>query len=268
MRLLIRLIPLSDPASLPLDNHPFASLIYRSVWVAAPDYAEFLHEEGYPAHEELQGDEAKPGQREHKRFKFFVFSRIEQPGKRIAGGRQWLGRRPVEWRVSSPIDEQMELLAAGLVAQGVLSIGDQDGEAEFGVSEIVEVPAPVFTRRMRFKTISPLFVAVDEQKPDGGRTKQHLRAEDPRFAQRVRSNLIRKYQALTGSEPEDEEFEFEFEGRPKSQLVQYKGTHHHCYMGEFTVNGSEELIRLGWECGFGEANSKGFGMVNGRNRQD
>jgi CRISPR-associated endoribonuclease Cas6 len=106
-----------------------------------------------------------------------------------------------------------------------------------------------------------LFLSVDETRADGSRTKQHLRAEDPRYAERMRANLIRKYQALTGSDPSDAELEFGFEGQPKSQLVQYKSTHHHCYMGEFTVTGSEELIRLGWECGFGEANSKGFGMV-------
>jgi len=35
MRLLIRLMPLARPASLPLDNYPFAGLIYRSVWMAA-----------------------------------------------------------------------------------------------------------------------------------------------------------------------------------------------------------------------------------------
>jgi hypothetical protein len=27
--------------------------------------------------------------------------------------------------------------------------------------------------------------------------------------------------------------------------------HHHSYMGEIAVAGSEELIKLGWECGFG-----------------
>ena len=77
--------------------------------MAAPDYAEFLHEEGYSAEASPQG-----AQLEHKRFKFFVFSRIEQRGKRIAQGRQWLSPQTVEWRVASPIEEQMELLAAGL----------------------------------------------------------------------------------------------------------------------------------------------------------
>lgn len=261
MRLLIRLIPLSEPASLPLDNYPFASLIYRSVWMAAPDYAEFLHEEGYPAQEQSQRNEQELGLREHKRFKFFVFSRIEQPGKRVANGRQWLKPRPLEWQVASPIDEQMELLAAGLIAQGVVSIGDNQGVTDFGVSEIIELPVPRISSKMGFRTLSPLFVAVDETREDGSRTKQHLRAEDSRFGERVRMNLLRKYRALTGSDPEDGDLEFKFEGEPKPQLVQYKGTHHHSYLGRFIVSGSKELIRLGWECGFGEANSKGFGMA-------
>jgi len=79
-------------------------------------------------------------------------------------------------------------------------------------------------------------------------------------------NLLRKYRALTGADPADTELEFRFEGQPKSQLVQYKGTHHHSYLGRFVVSGGEELVRLGWECGFGEANSKGFGMAESIHR--
>jgi CRISPR-associated endoribonuclease Cas6 len=137
--------------------------------MAAPDYAEFLHEEGYAA-EPADSSEAGPLLPEHKRFKFFVYSRIEQRGKRIAAGRQWFGPGPIEWRVASPIDEQMRLLAAGLIAQGVISIGDKQGAAELRVSEIVELPVPRLRGRMRFTTISPIFVAVD----DGGPAKQHL----------------------------------------------------------------------------------------------
>lgn len=260
MRLLIKLLPLNEPASLPLDNYPLAALIYQSVWAAAPDYAEFLHEEGYPV--QSDSEDSVSSRQEHKRFKLFVFSRAEQPGKRIANGRQWFNSlRPIEWRVASPIAGQMELLASGLIAQEMVRVGDKTSVCDFGVSEIVEIPPPAITRRMKFKTISPLFVAVDETRPDGSRTKQHLRAEDSRFAERIRMNLLRKYQALTGVEAADAELEFRFDGHPKAQLVQYKGTHHHSYMGEFTVVGSEDLIRLGWECGFGEANSKGFGMV-------
>lgn len=257
MRLLIRLLPLSNPASLPLDNYPLAGVIYRSVASVAPDYAEFLHEEGFAAHEPSK----EPRSPEHKRFKFFVFSRIEQSGKRIANGRQWLSPRPVDWKVASPLDELMQLFATGLISQGKIRIGDKAGGCEFEVSEIIELRAPQMRREAHFKTLSPLFVSVDESRADGSRTKQHLRADDRRFAEQIRTNLIRKYQALTGAEPPNSELHFQFDGPPKSQLVQYRETNHHCYIGNFTVSGSTELIRLGWDCGFGEANSKGFGMA-------
>jgi CRISPR-associated endoribonuclease Cas6 len=255
MRLLIRLAPLKEAAFLPLDNYPLAGLIYRSVSLTAPDYAEFLHAEGFPA----QG--AEPHRPEHKRFKFFVFSRIEQRGKRIANGRQWLSDCPVEWKVASPLDELIQLLAAGLIAQGTVSIGDHSGVCDFGVSEIIELRPPRIKPQMKFKTLSPVFVSVAETGAEGARTKQHLRADDSRFAERVRLNLLSKYRALTGTEPNDAALHFCFEGQPKAQLVQYRGTHHHCYLGNFSVSGSAELMRLGLDCGFGEANSKGFGMA-------
>ena len=43
--------------------------------------------------------------------------------------------------------------------------------------------------------------------------------------------------------------------------MQYKGTNIKAWQAPFTVTGDPTLIRLGWESGFGEANSKGFGMV-------
>jgi CRISPR-associated endoribonuclease Cas6 len=257
MRLLIRFTPRSEPAYLPLDNYPLAGLIYHSIGLAAPEYAEFLHEEGFPAHSSAH----EAGQLEHKRFKFFVFSRIEQHGKRIANGRQWFTPKVIEWKVASPLPETMQLLAAGLIAQGVVRLGDKTGGCEFEVTEIIELRAPRISHEMRFKTLSPLFVSVDELTAEGRRTKQHLRADDPRFAEQVRTNLLRKYRALTGEDPPATELHFQFEGLPKSQLVQYRATHHHCYVGTFTASGSPDLLRLGWECGFGEANSKGFGMA-------
>jgi CRISPR-associated endoribonuclease Cas6 len=257
------MLPLHEPAGVPLDNHPLASLIYNLVWLAAPDYAEFLHEEGLLAvdsPEQASAFSTKP-QRGKKRFKLFTFSRLEQRGKRIANGRQWFRAAPIEWQIASPLDEMIELLVQGLLAQGVVSIGDQYGDAQFGVTETYVIEPPVPARQMRLRTISPIFVAVDDIKADGSRRKHHVRADDPRFAERVAANLLGKYRALTGTEPSEGEFTFNFVGEPKSQLVQYRGTNHHSYLGQFEVSGSAELIRLGWECGFGEANSKGFGMA-------
>jgi CRISPR-associated endoribonuclease Cas6 len=102
---------------------------------------------------------------------------------------------------------------------------------------------------------------LSETAPDGSRFKHHLRADDPRLGDCITQNLRRKFQALTGEPAENDELSFKFIGPPKSQLVEYDGTKHKCAEGVFEVTGSPRLIHLGWEAGFGEANSKGFGMA-------
>jgi CRISPR-associated endoribonuclease Cas6 len=114
---------------------------------------------------------------------------------------------------------------------------------------------------MRFKTLSPIFAAITEMSEDGRPIKHHLRPEDPRFAECIANNLRGKFFAVTGEDPQSDDLSLKFVGAAKSQLVQYAGTNHKCCEGTIEVTGSARLMRLGWECGFGEANSKGFGMV-------
>lgn len=250
MRIKITMQSLSRGASLPLDNRPFASLIYNLIGVADPDAAAFLHGEGVQVSPE-----------ERKRFKPFVFSRLQQVGKRVRDGRQWLAYGPVEWQIGSPIDELMFMIMAGLSANPVVFIADRQGGAELMAQAITVIEPPNFTSPMRFKTISPVFAAVTERLEDGSLVKHHLRPEEPQYSECVARNLREKFMALYGERAESYELGFRFVGSPKSQLVQYGGTNHKCCEGVFDVTGSERLMRLGWECGFGEANSKGFGMV-------
>jgi CRISPR-associated endoribonuclease Cas6 len=241
---------LSREASLPLDNRPFASLIYNLIGVADPGAAAFLHREGIHVMPE-----------DRKRFKPFVFSRLQQVGKRVRDGRQWLTGGPVEWQIGSPIDEIMLMVMAGISANPVVLIADRQSGAELEAQAIRVIEPPQFIGPMRFKTLSPIFAAVTETAEDGKLVKHHLRPEDSRFADCVANNLREKFFALYGEDAEADELSLKFVGEPKSQLVQYAGTNHKCCDGVFEVAGSERLIRLGWECGFGEANSKGFGMV-------
>jgi CRISPR-associated endoribonuclease Cas6 len=250
MRIKITMHSLSREASLPLDNHPFASLIYNLIGAADFDAAAFLHDEGV---------HAIPDDR--KRFKPFVFSRLQQVGKRVRDGRQWLADGPVEWQVGSPIDELTLMIMAGLSANPVVFIGDRQGGAHLEVEMVRIISPPQFISPMRFKTLSPIFAAVTETSGDGAPTKHHLRPEDPRFAECVANNLREKFLALTGEDAGADYLSLRFVGNPKSQLVQYSGTNHKCCEGVIEVAGSARLTSLGWECGFGEANSKGFGMV-------
>ncbi len=256
MRLHIHLQPVEAGAQIPADNYPLAAAIYGLLATVAPDYATFLHEEGYAAE---RTDDTLPAS---KRFKFFVFSRLAQRGKRIANNRIHLSDQLVTWQVGSPLDEPMAALAQSLLSLPGITIGDRQGQAALSIAGVEVEEAPPLAHAWRCETLSPIFVASTEQNFRGEPVKHHVRAdvEAVRFAQGLAANLREKYTALTGEAAPDEPLEFRFVEAPRSQLVSYKGTDHKAWMGRFTLRGDERLLRLAWEAGLGAANSKGFGM--------
>ena len=48
-----------------------------------------------------------------------------------------------------------------------------------------------------------------------------------------------------------------------TKLTTFKGIHIRGVLAPFTLTGSEELMRVAWDCGLGEKNSAGFGMIEG-----
>lgn len=268
MRIKVSFIPRKFPASFPLDNHPLSSSIYRIIGGVDRDYADFLHEDGYPVRP--AAEDGAVGKASLKRFRFFVYSRLFLPGAYIEEGRLWCKPGRVEWQIASPIPELMEALVMGLGGAGAVEIGDRHGITEMDVAGIELVEPPRFLRRMRFTLLSPITVSKEETGPQGERRKHYLRADEPAFGPLVAENLREKYRALIGAEPRDASLEFDFDwdyirrrGGPErvSKLVTYKGTRIKGYLAPFLVRGSEELIALGWETGFGVANAQGFGMA-------
>jgi CRISPR-associated endoribonuclease Cas6 len=254
----IHLQPVQKISEIPVDNYPLAAAIYRLLESVVPEYAAFLHHEGYAA--EAGWPEEFDARESSKRFKFFVFSRLAQREKRIVGDRIRLNDSLVTWQIASPIDEMMGALAEGLVSAGQFTIADRKSNATFAIDGIEIEEAPRIGNRLRGETISPIFVAVTDTEPDGRRVKHHVRAEEERFGPCLAANLCEKYLALTGMELEDE-VGFRFLERPRSQLAQFNGTDHKCYMGRVELVGNPVLLRLAWESGLGAANSKGFGMI-------
>ncbi len=271
MRIKIVLAPVTEPSFLPLDQYALASLIYRTVALVAPEYADFLHNEGYRSAN-------VPTEIPHKTFKLFTFSRPYLPDTLLNKGldeRAWFTRGNVVWQVGSPKLEFMEALATGLISQGIVTISDRLGGAQFSVESIEEMLPPPRLTEMRCTTLSPVTVSVAETDANGLRRKQFIWADDPRFGSLIAANLKEKYRASFGEEPNGEmQFVFDEEYLQRrggvgkiSKLVLYKGTKIKAWQAPFTVTGDAELIRLGWECGFGEANSKGFGMVEAAARR-
>ncbi|RLF61115.1 MAG: CRISPR-associated endoribonuclease Cas6, partial [Thermoplasmata archaeon] len=59
--------------------------------------------------------------------------------------------------------------------------------------------------------------------------------------------------------------------RAKAKRIKIKDTFHRCVEMVFEASGSKELLTIGYQAGFGERNSMGFGMVkvvNGRRRAE
>lgn len=256
MRIKLKTEPLSPKASLSFNyNYSFSSMIYAILSRSSSQYADFLHEEGY-----------KSG---NKRFKFYTFSRPWVERQQVRNGRIYVLPGGVTWQISSPVEDFLNNLVNGLFKAGELVLADEHSTNYFHIKQIETITVPEFTEEMRFSCLSPITVSVKEER-NGQLHKLYVRPDDARFAELVRQNLIEKYRTLNNCEPIDNHLEFAFDwedikgrgGVEKiSKLIKYKDIFIRGYLAPFTVKGSKDLIQIGYECGFGNANSQGFGMV-------
>jgi CRISPR-associated endoribonuclease Cas6 len=250
MRLALSLRPDRVPCTIPFDYaHALTAVVYGFLDSASHDYARFLHDEGY-----------RSGA---KRFKLFTFSQLLIPQREIAQGGLRCLSSEISWQISSPISEFIEHLAQGLLSLGRMRVGAN----EFALERVEVLPVPRFSSEMSFRSLSPTVVAVGSER-EGKFGARYLRADDPALSQALRKNLLKKFVLVYGREPASRELFVEFDreylrrkGEEIYRLVDYKGTKIKAIMAPFTVRGSPELIEIGYEAGFGEKNSMGFGMV-------
>lgn len=268
MRIKIKLQPLAYPAAIPVTHHQLQAFIYEMVHVVNPRLATAVHDEGWP--ETLDPLSSK-------RFKLFVFSIPEAPrGFEFRGDEKVFDSGTVFWQISSPNTEFITSLIAGLAMKPDIRIG----RTQFIVEDVQIVPLPEFDEEMRFIALSPLVASRPERSLEGKSSKVYLR-DEASFALAIADNLRKKYQAWRGVAVGDESIEFAFDrdyleraggfdSRKVTRTIYF--VKRNADGGEerigirgiqapFWVRGSRALIELGWETGFGEANSQGFGMA-------
>jgi len=259
MRLRVTL-QVEQPITIPLNyQYQLASAVYGFLEESDADYASFLHSEGYAP------PEAEPeGLR--RRFKLFVFSQLRATRSRVQGDRLHLRPGSVEWQIASPVEPFLTNFASGLLTMGALRIE----RACLPVAVAETLAQPEFTSPLRCKCLSPIVVAVHDS---NHRTPRYLRPDDPEFSKRVRQNLLAKYKVLHGHSPEDDNLTLTFDAdylrtHRGTKLVSYKGIQIVGAFCPFTLLGSTELMRMAYECGLGEKNSNGFGMMEVVNNGD
>lgn len=229
-------------------NHHLVGAIYRFLTESNPEYADFLHREGYKVAE--------------KRFKLFTFSQLMAKRRYIKGHRIHF-QSALTWFVSSPIEQFLSTLADTLLAEGRLSIGSKKLE----IKNVTVPCVPRFQSEMEFRCLSPIVMSATRI-IDGQNRTHYCLPNDPELSELIRQNLIRKHEAIHGSIPQDNAFSLRFDdgyirrkrGRV-TRLVDFKGIKIRGILCPFRVSGSVALIQTGYECGFGDKNSAGFGMV-------
>lgn len=250
MRLNLILQPAQLPCTIPFNYaHALTAVIYGFLAQASQDYARFLHDEGYRAGT--------------KRFKLFTFSQLLIPQRKITPAGLVCLSPQISWQVSSPVSEFVEHLAQGLLRLGRMRLGAN----EFGIARVEVLPTPRFSDEMSLRCLSPIVVATGSER-DGKFGARYLRADDPQLSQALRENLVKKFRLVHGREPASHQFSLEFDrdylrrkGEEIYRLVDYKGTQIKAILAPCVVRGSPELIEIGYDAGFGEKNSMGFGMV-------
>lgn len=243
-----------------------------------------------------------------KNFKFFTFSWLQFPQKKIIDFMIKIISPEFYWYISSPWDEFIQNFVNGLLELGGLRIGQYN----FPITQTETLPNLIATHEwffgekqsqlcrhssplskgginsnrnsFRFSCLSPLVVTTKKEYK-GKLVKYYYKPTDnpEEISEKIRQNLINKYSAfysLTTKQLDNQttrqlnnqttelkiEFDKNYIKTPKARVLSHYikddlDIKIPAIMCPFTATGSVELIKFGYECGFGELNSAGFGMV-------
>lgn len=234
--------------------------IYQKLEAADPEYANFLHQEGYQSNEN------------RKKFKYMTFSPFHFGEGRGHYSPTKLAlvihAREFYLDLSFYIDKAAEKFIVGVFRDQVLELFNERFKATFQISQISTLPEPEFSSSMVFHAAAPMLV---ELKTEGKKYGDYLAPDHPEFGGLLVLNLSDKYFNVTGKRVEKEDMQFELlsdskklrtrkiEVKEKSkEATELKG-----YYGfDFRLTAPIEVIKCGYYSGFGSKNTLGLGMIN------
>ena len=229
----------NKPQILPLNySYHLASMIYRSIQRGDSTLSLYLHQP--------------------RKIKLFTFSRLMAEKRKIEGDKLKI-EGTTFFKFSSPRKEIVAALVNGLLEKPEVEIEN----AAFTISSIEVLKEKKIKREETFVTLSPISVTTVKGN-NGYRKIIDLYPDEPKFYENLKRNLIKKYMLLYGKEPENKELDIKvIKAKPKR--IKIKNTYHRCTEMVFKARGSVELLNVGYQAGFGERNSMGFGMVKAAN---
>jgi CRISPR-associated endoribonuclease Cas6 len=233
--------------------------IYKKLEAADPEYARFLHQEGY------QSDENR------KKFKYLTFSpfHFEKGKNEFAPTKEALVIKGEEFYLdlSFYIDKAAEKFIIGVFRNQVLELFNDRFRAKFQIGQITTLPEPEFSSSMIFHADAPMLVELRTEEQKYG---DYLPPDHPDFGGLLALNLSDKYFNATGKRVEKEEIKFELLSDPKkiksrmitikeksNEATELKGYHNF----DFRLTAPMEVLKCGYYSGLGRFNTEGLGMV-------
>ncbi len=219
-------------------NHILSAIIYNKI--ADLNFANELHSS--------------------KSFKFFTFSQIYIPKRRIVKDGIIAKDGVISFYISSPNDFLIKSLVDGFLEDLEISFQNQ----KLKIQKIEALKTPEFSSKSEFKTLAPIIVRT--KKEIDGELKIWDLAPSDKFFKSLENNLIKKYIKFNNLTKTDKKIniysDMNFVKRKRISINKGNATtHHRAYMMDLILEGDLDLIEFAYDVGIGEKNSMGFGMI-------
>ncbi len=246
LRICIEAIPKKTPTYIPMNyQEQLQGYIYS---IFAEEFPK-LHDEGFKY--------------ENREFRHFTFSRIS--GKDIKFENKLMEiNGAIKFFASFYMSPMPKIIVEHLIKNREFRIGAQG----FDITQLYAYSEPNYSQSesgLEIKTNSPLVIYKTIESENEKKT-QYLTPVDEEFSERVKYNLVRKYNSIYSEDKKPEDFHFSMmplkvDLNRNKVITRYKGTIIEGYTGRYYIKCSTELFKIGYNCGFGSKNAQGFGMI-------
>lgn len=266
IRIKLNLRPIEKNTVVPINyQYPLSAAIYKILSGGSTEYSQWLHNNGY----------LSPT---HKPLKLFVFSKlfVARKNRSIQNNSMKIYNFPMcSLYISSPmLEDFIQNFVVGLFSDQKIEIGGKHSVGRFNIEQVETIPIPDFNETQLFTCMSPMTISTAKEDPND-HYEHYIRPSEDNFSEALRKNLIAKYRTIHKKEPSNDNLEFKIDAEyfhrkggdeGISKLITIKEgapeeTQVKAFETPFSLTGSKELKTVAYECGIGQRNSMGFGMV-------
>ena len=263
MRIKLTLSP-ADNCIIPINyQYPLSCAIYNILSESSYEYSEWLHDKGYT------DSKGKPR-------KLFTFSNLDIfPRAYLSGDALKISpRSKATLFVSSPmLEDFIQNFVQGVFLNQTIEIGNRKTVGRFTIERVESLSNPEFSESMSYRCLSPILLSTMKEY-NGKLSQYYLRPDDELIEETVKNNLLRKYELIYNEKIDCKKFIFSLD---KEYIYRKGGAANitklitlnkdketikvKTFIAPFVLETMPDLQKLAYECGIGEKNSQGLGMV-------